>query len=254
MAIFDVIGVFQNGKISAQPFNPKALVPFEQPISIVQGEDLVIRMYCQNNDATGLDITNWAFECSLSLQQAPNPAQAAPPPPVVLKRDGVIVAANPPIQQSVPLGGVVTFTFTGMGETAFWFPWETDSFDIFGIQPGGTKQENFVPPSQLTVLQSTSVFPMSGTPTPAPPTPYTYIFSYPEPLPDPRTFPLSTVIRDTTTGQLLWNAGGTTWSPLPNYQPATPAQWSGTAPSTIGAALDRIAAAVYALRGNTPIP
>jgi hypothetical protein len=38
------------------------------------------------------------------------------------------------------------------------------------------------------------------------------------------------------------------------YTPGVPAQWSGPAPTTIQAALDRIAALLYTHRSNTPIP
>lgn len=256
MAIFDVIGVFQNGKITAPPFNPKALVPFEQPIDVVQGEDLVIRMFCQNNDATGLDITNWSFECDLVLAQAPNPAQAAPPPPVQVSRAGIIIAANPSPTVGMPLGGVVEFTFSGISETAFWFPWETDSLTIFAVQPGAppSQRENFVPPSNLRVVSSMIAFPTQPTPTPLPPTPYTYIFSFPTAqIPDPRTYPLSTVIKNTDTGQLLWNTG-TAWLPIPTFVAATPGQWASSPPNDLATAINRLAAAVYALRGNVPIP
>jgi hypothetical protein len=38
------------------------------------------------------------------------------------------------------------------------------------------------------------------------------------------------------------------------YTPATPANWSGAAPTTVKSAIDRLAAAVFTLRGNSPIP
>lgn len=38
------------------------------------------------------------------------------------------------------------------------------------------------------------------------------------------------------------------------YYAATPSQWSGSAPANVNAAIDRLAAAVYAATGNTPIP
>jgi len=38
------------------------------------------------------------------------------------------------------------------------------------------------------------------------------------------------------------------------YTPGNPAQWAGSPPPSASAALDRLAAAVFALRGNTPIP
>jgi len=255
MAIFDVIGVFQNGKITAPPFNPKALVPYEQDIDVVQGEDLVIRMFCQNNDGSGLDITNWSFECDLVLAQAPNPAQAAPPPPMQVARSGIIITPNPPPTPNMPFGGVVEFTFSGLAETAFWFPWETNSLVIYATQPGAppSQRENFVPPSNLRVVSSNLAFPTLPTPPPTPPTPYTFIFSLTEPLPDVRTYPLSAVIRNTNTGQLLWNSG-TAWVPVPTFIAAVPGQWAGTPPNDLATAINRIAAVVYALTSNTPIP
>ena len=48
-------------------------------------------------------------------------------------------------------------------------------------------------------------------------------------------------------------AGSITVSKI-NYNPATPANWNGTAPSTIGSALDRIAALLVTLNGGSPIP
>jgi hypothetical protein len=42
--------------------------------------------------------------------------------------------------------------------------------------------------------------------------------------------------------------------PLGPYTPSAPLQWQSPVPSTPQEALDRLAAAVYALRGNTPIP
>lgn len=38
------------------------------------------------------------------------------------------------------------------------------------------------------------------------------------------------------------------------YTPGTPGQWAGSPPTNASAALDRLAAAVFALGGNTPIP
>lgn len=57
-------------------------------------------------------------------------------------------------------------------------------------------------------------------------------------------------------GTALLSAGpgvAPAWGPLP-YSAATPAQWATSAPTTVKAALDRLASAVYALRGSSPIP
>lgn len=260
MATFDVIGVYQNGKIVAPPFNSKALVPFQQDImGFTRGEDLLIRMFCQNNDGSALDITNWSFETSVQLAQPQSPAQAAPTPPINISRNGVIVNPAPPVQSGVPFGGVVEFRFIGLSETAFWKPWPIDSYDIFATPPGGTgQQECFVPSSTLEVQDTTTIFPPNITATPTPPPPFTFLLSYPTAqVPDPRGFPQYAIIRNQDTGQILWNTGGgsaSQWLPIPFFIPTVPGQWAGTPPSDIGAAINRLTAAVYALRGNSPIP
>ena len=56
-----------------------------------------------------------------------------------------------------------------------------------------------------------------------------------------------------TSGQVFTSNGSAapTWT-TPAYSPATPANWAGPAPTTVAAALNRLAAAVALLSG--PIP
>lgn len=74
----------------------------------------------------------------------------------------------------------------------------------------------------------------------------------------------STVIVDGVNGELYGNLNGTVLGNVTgnvvgdltgdvNYAPANAAQWNTPRPTTLAEAIDKLATAVYALNGNTPI-
>lgn len=72
----------------------------------------------------------------------------------------------------------------------------------------------------------------------------------------------TTVATNVPTGSLIITSGGVWYhknddgsttnvtAAIGAYSPSTPSNWSGSAPSTVQSALDRLAAAVFTLRGS----